>query len=281
MQFTAGLAQVDSVSGDVRANLQTHLEFVAQARGQGVGLLIFPELSLTGADLLGHMPQIALAVDDPAISELAAAADDMDVVVGFAEDAGNGNRYNTLLYLSGGEPVHAHRKVYLVSADPFNERRFFAEGRDVRTFPTRFGPTAIINCEDAWHLGPAYLAMLGGARLLITGAATPVGPPEQLPSEELWLTINRSYSILLELNHVFVNRAGTEGPMEFCGFSHAIGPRGEVLGEIAHRQPALLSVVLDTAAVLRQRHEVSYVRDERTSFTLRELRRVMDEGPLR
>ena len=87
-------------------------------------------------------------------------------------------------------------------------------------FDTRFGRVAILNCEDAWHLGPAYLAMLQGATILLTCAATPSGPPTQLPDAELWLTVNRAYAVLLEVFNLFVNRAGDEGTMRFCGSSH-------------------------------------------------------------
>jgi predicted amidohydrolase len=275
MRFVAGLAQIASVSGDPQANLETHLAMIDSARAAGVDLLLFPELSLSGADLTAGMPTVARSVRSPELKALAAQSGDMDIVVGFAEDAGNGHYHNTLLYLAEGEPVHAHRKVYLVSADPFNERRYFAEGQAVRAFPTRFGPVAMINCEDAWHLGPAYLAMLDGAQILITGAATPFGPPTQLPSPELWLIINRAYAILLELFNLFVNRVGSEGVIDFCGGSHAVGPRGEVLAQATERDEGLTTVEIDTDAVLRQRYEVSYVRDERVALTLRELQRVV------
>jgi predicted amidohydrolase len=72
-----------------------------------------------------------------------------------------------------------------------------------------------------------------------------------------------------------VNRVGTEGTLDFCGSSHAIDPRGEVLAQAAEREEGLTTVEIDTDAVLRQRYEVSYVRDERVALTLRELQRVV------
>lgn len=41
-------AQCAFRAGDISANLRLHMEFMQHAREQGVGLLLFPELSLTG-----------------------------------------------------------------------------------------------------------------------------------------------------------------------------------------------------------------------------------------
>ena len=41
-------AQCSAVAGDIAANVRRHLEFMDAAHGQGVDVLVFPELSLTG-----------------------------------------------------------------------------------------------------------------------------------------------------------------------------------------------------------------------------------------
>jgi predicted amidohydrolase len=46
--FTIAAAQSFSVAGDLAANIARHLRFMAVAAEQGVELLVFPELSLTG-----------------------------------------------------------------------------------------------------------------------------------------------------------------------------------------------------------------------------------------
>ena len=47
-------------------NLECHLDWIAKARAEGVDLLLFPELSLTGYRLLHLTPRVALR---PARSE--------------------------------------------------------------------------------------------------------------------------------------------------------------------------------------------------------------------
>ena len=48
MRVKVGLAQIYPKVGDVKANLQKHLDLIQQASQQGVDLIVFPELSMTG-----------------------------------------------------------------------------------------------------------------------------------------------------------------------------------------------------------------------------------------
>jgi len=55
-----GLAQTDAKLGALEENLEKHLEWIERARSEGVELLLFPELSLTGYRLLHLTPQVAI-----------------------------------------------------------------------------------------------------------------------------------------------------------------------------------------------------------------------------
>jgi len=76
-------AQTVPVAGDVVANVRQHLHLIETAAAEQVGLLVFPELSLTGYEpALG--PALALTIDDARLEPLKAAAHahDMTIVVG-------------------------------------------------------------------------------------------------------------------------------------------------------------------------------------------------------
>jgi predicted amidohydrolase len=82
-QLCIAAAQAISVANDVARNVQTHLDFVQAAAHQGVQLLVFPELSLTGYEL----PQLAahvLNADDAFLARLRQAAREhaMTLIVG-------------------------------------------------------------------------------------------------------------------------------------------------------------------------------------------------------
>jgi predicted amidohydrolase len=67
------LAQLAPRLGDLEANLARHAEVIATARGEGAGLIVFPELGLTGYLLQDLAAEVAMPLDDPRLAALAAA----------------------------------------------------------------------------------------------------------------------------------------------------------------------------------------------------------------
>ncbi len=153
------LAQINTKLGEVESNLQKHLEFIEEARKNNVDLITFPELSLTGYFLQDLTPSVAQvpSSDDPYFRQLLDASEGMDIVVGFVEDDERHRFYISSAYLSHGDVLHIHRKVYLPTYGLFDEGRFFAWGDRVRAFDTPLGRFGILICEDFWHASPPYL----------------------------------------------------------------------------------------------------------------------------
>ena len=67
--LTLAAAQTLSIAGDVPANIQRHLAFMRAAAEQGVQLLVFPELSLTGYEP-ALAAELAIAPEDAVLSPL-------------------------------------------------------------------------------------------------------------------------------------------------------------------------------------------------------------------
>ncbi len=67
------LAAVCCAKGEIKQNLAAHLELLARAPAAGCGLVLFPEMSLTGsADPAAH-PERLIGLDHPAVAALAGA----------------------------------------------------------------------------------------------------------------------------------------------------------------------------------------------------------------
>ncbi|MFN8630765.1 MAG: nitrilase-related carbon-nitrogen hydrolase [Chloroflexota bacterium] len=81
------LAQIAPRLGDLEANLARHHELIAAARERGAGLLVFPELGLTGYQLQDLAAEVAMRPDDPRLAALANAARGMSTVVSFVEES--------------------------------------------------------------------------------------------------------------------------------------------------------------------------------------------------
>ncbi|MBZ0306208.1 MAG: hypothetical protein K8I82_09085, partial [Anaerolineae bacterium] len=116
-KLTVGMAQMYPKLGDISHNLQKHLEMMDDFAQQGGQLIVFPELSLTGYYLRDLVAELASKPthDDPVFGPLLkkSKALQLEAVIGFVEEDSRGRFYISAAYLSRGEVLHVHRKVYL------------------------------------------------------------------------------------------------------------------------------------------------------------------------
>lgn len=281
MKVNLALAQINTRLGDVPANLEKHLAIVKEARG--ADLLIFPELSLTGyvlqdlASGVAHHP----TEDDPIFKPLLQASQEMDIIVGFVDEDHRHRFYIASAYLSKGQVIHIHHKVYLPTYGLFDEGRFFAWGDAVRAFDTRFGRLGILICEDFWHASPPYLLWLDGADVMIFTSASPgrgLNTEPQLESARWVEHINRAYASLFTDFVIHVNRVGYEDGLNFWGGSTVFDPSGELLVKSPYHQEALTPVEIDINQLHRTRAMLPLLRDERTALVMREMGRIQGKG---
>jgi NAD+ synthase (glutamine-hydrolysing) len=283
MRLNLALAQINTKLGDVQANLDKHLAYAKEARTQGANLLVFPELSLTGYVLQDLVPRVACQPndDDPIFRPLLRASQDIDMVVGFVNEDTRHRFYIASAYLSRGQVVHIHHKVYLPTYGLFDEGRFFAWGDSVRAFDTRFGRVGILICEDFWHASPPYLLWLDGADLLLFTSASPgrgVTNAPQLESARWVEHINQAYASLFTTFVAHTNRVGFEDGLHFWGGATVFDPNGELVAQGPYAEEALTLAEVDLNQLHRTRARLPLLRDERTSLVMREMGRILNDG---
>lgn len=279
MKLKVGLSQINPKLGDIQANLEMHLQTINQAADQGVELLIFPELSLTGYRLHDLAYNIALRPSqrDPIFGQLLDASLNVDLVVGFVEMDERQKFHIAAAYLSHGEMVHLHRKVYLPTYGMFDEGRYFAWGDAIRAFDTRFGRMGILICEDFWHISPPYLLWLDGADILILTSASPgrgIATEQKIGSAKWVEHINQAYASIFTNFVLHTNRTGFEDGVSFWGGATVFDPEGNLLVQGPYYEDALVTTKLDLNQLRRTRIRLPVLRDERVELTLRELRRI-------
>jgi predicted amidohydrolase len=283
MKLTLALAQINTCLGNVEANLAKHLALIDQARGSGADLLVFPELSLTGyvlqdlASTVAHHP----TTEDPIFKPLLEKSRDLDLMVGFVDEDSRHRFFISAAYLSRGEVVHVHHKVYLPTYGLFDEGRFFAWGDSIRAFDTRFGRAGILICEDFWHASPPYLLWLDGADLFLFASASPgrgLRDEPQLESARWVEHINRAYASLFTSFVAHTNRVGYEDGLNFWGGSTLYDPNGEQLAKGPYHQEALTLAEIDLNQLHRTRARLPLLRDERTALVMREMGRILENG---
>src|SRR5258706_2324567 len=287
MNINVGLAQIHPKIGDVAANLQTHLEYIKEAKRAGVDLLLFPELSLTGYNVEDLVYELAMQPtnDNPTFRHLLQASVDfdMDLMVGFVDTDQRARYFIAAAYLSGGKVLHVHHKVYLPTYTMFDEGRYFAWGDSVRAFDTRFGRVGMLICEDFWHASPPYLLWLDRAELLLFHSASPargLDSSDKMNSARWVQLVNQAYGSMFTNYVLHCNRVGFEDGLNFWGGSTIIDPDGEIMVEGPMHEEALLVQTIDLNQLRRTRSRLPLLRDERTGLLTGELARILASTPL-
>jgi NAD+ synthase (glutamine-hydrolysing) len=181
-----------------KANAEQHLSLIHQADEQGVQLLVFPELSLTGytcADLFMQPALIGGALR--ALEQLAADTRSLNVAFCVGLPIAYGNRlFNVAAMVHHGTVLGFVPKCALPNYGEFYEARWFASGATLpdgvtvaiggQTEPVALSPRQLFRlggatigielCEDLWVPTPpsAALAMQGAEVLLNLSASNEV-----------------------------------------------------------------------------------------------------------
>ena len=274
------LAQIAPKLGQLTRNLETHEETIHRARQSKAGIVVFPELSLTGYLLRDQVQDVALTLKSAPFRRLLRASRGIDVIVGFVEEAAGHTFHNAAAYLSNGRVVHVHRKVYLPTYGMFDEGRDFAPGEIVRSFPTAHGGAGILICEDAWHPTCAWILVQDGAEILFVLSSGPTRgtkPKRGITSVEVWHDLLRATAQFQTSYVVYVNRVGFEDGLNFGGGSLASDPFGREIASLPALSAGLAIAELDPEILRRARTVYPLLRDEKLELVHREAQRLREK----
>lgn len=284
MRVKIGLAQIYPKLGDVTANVSKHLAYIEDAHSQGVELIVFPEMSLTGYQVMDLVPEVAIEADasDSVFAQFLEASHKLDIVFGFVQRDDRNRFYIANAYLSGGQCLHVHRKVYLPTYTMFDDGRYFNAGTHIRAFDTRFGRVGMLICEDFWHLSAGYVLWQDGADILLLSSCSPSrglesGEQGRMTSSRWVELVNQSYGSMFTNYVVHVNRVGYEDGKNFWGGSSVVDPNGEFLTHGLYFDEALIVQEIDLNQLHRTRSRLPILRDERPYLVQRELERIARE----
>ncbi len=282
MKLNLELAQINTKLGNIQANLEKHLSLSKQAVQDGMDVLVFPELSLTGYVLQDLVPSVSCHADinDPIFKHLLDASRGIDMVVGFVDEDSRHRFCVASAYLSQGKVVHVHHKLYLPTYGLFDEGRFFAPGNSVRAFDTRFGRFGMLICEDFWHASPPYLLWQDGAEVLLLSSASPgrgLNGGSKLESSTWVEQTNQAYASLFTIFVAHTNRTGFEDGLNFWGGSSVFDPNGKLLCLAPYFEEAVVKTEIDLNQLHRTRARLPLLRDERPELVLKELERILNK----
>ena len=251
------LAQFNATVGDLPGNTRKIVDAARDAYAQGSRLVITPELSLCGyppEDLLlrpAFMHACAQALAD--IADQLADYQGLHVVIGHPHQFGERadirsrsvavpQRYNAASVLTGGRVLATYCKRELPNYQVFDERRYFASGRDAGRGAVVFEVGGLkfgLNiCEDAWFEEPARIAKAAGAQVLCVLNASPFHLGKLSEREQRMAERVRDVGLPL----VFTHLSGGQDEVVFDGASFALDANAEVAARAPMFEEALLFV---------------------------------------
>jgi len=212
------LAQLNASVGGLAANCDAIL--AARAQVPDADLLVTPELSVVGyppEDLVLKPALVAAAMQQ--VERLAAVtADGGPALLVGAPLAEDGNLFNAMFLLDGGEIVGVTRKHDLPNYGTFDEKRVFDAGPLPGPLAFRGVRLGVPICEDMWTADVAECLAETGAEILIV----PNGSPFEVGKDDRRLSLAVARVTETELPLVYLNRVGGQDELAFDGASFVL-----------------------------------------------------------
>lgn len=256
-------------------NAQTVRDCLAEAAKQGVQLLVFPELFLTGytcGDLFSQ--QLLLDKTDEALAWLLSQTEKCGTigVVGLPLRA-EGRLYNCAAVIRRGKVLGVVPKMYIPNVREFYEKRWFSPGHDARAeyilvngcsapfgrllFDLGGGATLGIEvCEDLWvAVPPSCMLTLLGANII----ANPSASNELAGKNDYRRALIRQQSARCMCGYVYACAGEGESSTDlvFAG-NTMIAENGVTLAEGTRFQSNSVSSCIDTQNLALERRYSSF-----------------------
>lgn len=224
------LAQIQPVKGNIAANIELHRKNVELAIAQGAGLIVFPELSLTG-----YEPELAneLAIDkdDNRLDTFQQLSDANRITIA----TGVPVRYEqgitiSLLIFRPGEQRLVYAKKYL----HVDEEPFFVPGDNI---PSILINDLLVGFSICYELSiPQHIqsACDAGAALYISSSAKTAAGMEKAHQVLGDIAVEKGIPVLI------VNAVGPADNFVAAGRSAAWNERGELTGALNESSETLL-----------------------------------------
>ncbi|MCH2547680.1 MAG: NAD+ synthetase [Alphaproteobacteria bacterium] len=268
-----GIAQIAPEAMNMMANIKKHEEYIKQAAQQGVELLVFPELSLTGYEFDENFPDLAISQNDEILKHLASVEPNMRIVVGFIEESVSSLFHNAAAKLYNGNVDFVHRKINLPTYGDLNEDKWFSEGRSIESFIVDHWRAGILICADLWNPALVHLVALHGAKILIA----PINSADasvKFDNQSNWARTMSFYSFIYGMPSIMANRVGTESGKRFWGRSCIYDAHGNLIIEAQKYEEDLIVGEIEWNTVKRVRFDLPTLRDANFSLVLREMKRL-------
>ena len=149
------MAQLNPIIGDLAGNTEKILKAIDLGREKGVDCVLFPEMTICGYaphDLVLHDNFIDEMENH--LDRIVRASKGIAVVVGLVRrnpTYEEKNLLNSAAIIDDGKLLGFYDKWLLPTYDVFNERRYFARGKNIHVWEIAGKRVGVVICEDMWQ----------------------------------------------------------------------------------------------------------------------------------
>jgi predicted amidohydrolase len=241
------LAAITCAKGDPEANLDAHLDVVAEGHRAGADLVVFPEMSLTGSVDPTRTPERAIPLDHPIVERLVTATGRYQVAVLFGiAESDDRTCWITQVEADAGRIQGIQRKRHLGE----DEAGFSTSG-DTTVFELGTARFASIICAESSVDRTWDANATAGATLHLLSAAP--GLYERRTDADAWraglewwetagLADARHQARRLGAWVGVATQAGSTVDEDFPGLAAMVSPDGEVVARLPDTRPGTLLV---------------------------------------
>lgn len=222
-------AQTVPVKGNVDANIKNHIKLINQAHQKEVGLIVFPELSLTG-----YEPELAIKLafveKDERLNPLVEVAHEKQMIIVVGAPIQKNGKLNIGAFIIYPDKSSAiYTKKYLHTG----EEKFFDPGEFDPQIKLKGETMSLAICADINNPLHPKSASCNGASVYLVGVLWSAGGYKN--DIELMKEYATNYKMLVVLS----NFGGDSGGYEAAGKSIVFSSRGEIISEIKGRGEGL------------------------------------------
>ena len=250
------LAQINTTVGDFGGNRSLIEKAYLQGSGEGVELVVTPELAITGyppRDLL--LKSGFIEANLAALEDLAGTVGEVGLVVGHVglNESNTGRRgTNAVSLLHQGKIVATRTKTLLPTYDVFDEDRYFEPANENTPVEYNGRKLGLTICEDVWNDevfwkdrryegNPVDELVEQGADIIINISAS----PWSLGKERMRCEMLSSLAAKIKRPVIYCNAVGGNDELVFDGGSLGLNIEGKVLGAGVHFSEDLVVIDLE------------------------------------
>lgn len=247
-----GLAQINTIVGDLPGNREKILHAYSQLTADGADLVVYPELVVTGYPPRDLLFKSRFVSDNLASLEaIAAEVGNVPALIGFVDHNPNrhGRRFlNAAAWCERGKVRHVAQKCLLPTYDVFDEDRYFEAAKKPLIVSWKGWRVGISICEDIWtgpiietsrHYDTDPLGFFADSDIdvLVNLSAS----PWHYGKDSARTAVVRTAALRTRKPVVYVNAIGGNDELIFDGHSMVMSANGEI---VAGLQPFVESLAV-------------------------------------